>query len=108
MVYLASPYSSPVPAVREARFRLVCRKAAELMRAGHKIFSPIAHTHPIAVAGELPLGFDFWSEYDREFLEFCDEVWVLCLDGWEESKGVAAEIDIATKLGKPIRYLEGE
>ena len=35
------------------------------------------------------------SRHDRRFLETCDEVVVLKLDGWEQSVGVQAEIAIA-------------
>jgi hypothetical protein len=34
MIYLATPYSQPGRAVREERFRLACRAAAELLRDG--------------------------------------------------------------------------
>jgi len=30
---------------------------------------------------------------------------VLTLDGWRESMGVAEEIRMAGRLGKPVRYL---
>ncbi len=35
MIYLASPYSHPDPAVREQRFRAAGDTAAALIRAGH-------------------------------------------------------------------------
>ena len=38
-------------------------------------------------------------------LSRCDEIWVLCLDGVEESKGVAAEIEFAKKIGLDLWYL---
>jgi len=105
MIYLASPYTHPDPAVREARFRAACRQAAEMLRCGIPVFSPIAYTHPIAAHG-LPPEWDFWADYDRAFLEMCSDVWVLMLDGWRESKGVRAEIEIAVGLGKPVMYVE--
>lgn len=107
MIYLASPYSHPDPAVREARFQAACRQAAEMLRCGILVFSPIAHTHPIAKYG-LPLEWARWEKYDRIFLEMCSEVWVLTLDGWQESKGVQAEIGIARELGKPVVFVEPE
>ena len=105
MIYLASPYTHPDPAVREARFQAACRQAAEMLRCGVRVFSPIAHTHPIAAHG-LPPEWDFWAEYDRAFLEMCDEVWVLMLDGWRESRGVRAEVEIAVSMGKSVVYVE--
>lgn len=105
MIYLASPYSHNDPDVREWRFQQVCRAAAVLMYNGQFVFSPISHTHPIAVHGNLPLGFDYWEEYDRLMLKMCSELVVLMLDGWESSKGVQAEIRIMSELAKPVRYM---
>ena len=101
---MASPYSHPDPAVREQRFRAACQAAVALLHAGRVVFSPIAHSHPLAQHG-LPGNWQFWERYDRAFLERCDEVVVLMLDGWQESVGVQAEIRIARELGKPVRYL---
>jgi hypothetical protein len=75
-----------------------------MMRRGMHVFSPIAHTHPIAAHG-LPGDWDFWQTYDRLMLSRCDELAVLCLPGWRESVGVRAEIDIATRLGLPARFI---
>lgn len=47
MIYLASPYSHPDPAVEELRFEAACEAACKLMQQGHHVFSPIAHTHPV-------------------------------------------------------------
>jgi len=104
-VYLATPYSHPDPAVREARFQAVNTVAAKLMQDGHHVYSPISHTHPIALAGDLPKGWDFWEAYDRTFIEWAEEVHVYLADGWQESKGVQAEMKIAIELGRPVRYI---
>jgi hypothetical protein len=105
LIYLASPYSHPAPAVREQRFKDVCRVAAKLMRAGHLIFSPIAHTHSIALAGDLPTGWEFWQGYDRAHLDAASQLWVLELDGWEQSVGIAAETEYMRNRLKPILYV---
>jgi nucleoside 2-deoxyribosyltransferase len=107
MIYLASPYSHVDPAVREQRFTIATRVAAKLIRAGHQVFSPISHSHPIASNG-VPTDWTFWKAFDRRMLEACDELIVLMLDGWRESRGVQAEINLAIKLGKPIRYVSPE
>jgi len=102
MIYLASPYSHPDEDVRQQRFEAVCKAAASLMRAGEIVFSPIAHGHPIAQHG-LPTDWRFWERQCREQIDRCDEVVVLTLDGWRESEGVQAEIQIAADMGKPLR-----
>lgn len=104
MIYLASPYSHPEVTIREQRFRDACRAAAQLLASGLTVFSPIVHGHPLVDHG-LPTDWSFWKRFDRDHLVRCDEVVVLMLDGWQESVGVAAEIQIAGELGKPVRYL---
>ncbi|MGE3809695.1 MAG: DUF1937 family protein [Gemmataceae bacterium] len=105
MIYLASPYSHTDATIREHRFREACRMTADLVHAGYVVFSPILHSHPLADFG-LPNTWAFWRHQDQAYLERCDVLVVLMLDGWQESVGVAGEIQIARELGKPIDYLE--
>ena len=107
IIYLASPYSAPDPAVRAARFRAACHATAELMRAGHVVLSPIVLTHPLTAFG-LPTDWSYWERCDREFLRCCDEVVVLTLERWEQSVGVQAEIRLAAELAKPVSFLDPE
>lgn len=106
MIYLASPYSHPDHAVEERRFEEVCKIGGGLMAKGLVIFCPIAHTHPIAVRCELPRGWDYWKQFDHEFIAASSKVIVAMMDGWRESRGVTAEIAIAHELGIPVEYLE--
>lgn len=48
LVYLATPYSK-YPRGIEAAFVDASRLAACLVRLGISVYSPIAHTHPIAI-----------------------------------------------------------
>ncbi len=104
-IYLATPYSHKQQNIRRDRFNGVNIVAAELMNQGNLVFSPISHTHPIAGAGDLPKDWSFWHEYDTTFIEWADEVHVLMQDGWEESIGVTAEIEIAKEMGKPVKFI---
>lgn len=105
-IYLATPYTG-TKQQQQSRFEIVNECAARLMREGFLVFSPISHTHPIALAGALPKGWEFWKEYDLTFIEWADEIYVLMQQGWEKSKGVTAEIKLAKELKKPICYLQG-
>ena len=94
-IYLASPYSHPDPSIRQARFDSVCKKAADLMREGYVVFSPIAHSHPISRYLRNPNDADFYLKQDLPLLEMFDEMWVLALSGWKESKGIQIEMEHA-------------
>ena len=106
-IYLASPYSHPEDHVRLERYNAACRKAASLMQAGHVVFSPIAHSH--AVAAHLPpdllMSHEFWMQQDIPLLRYADKLMVLLIDGWQDSRGVTAEIDYAVSIRKLIEYV---
>ena len=104
MIYLASPYSDPDPAVREQRFQAACKAAAWMMRESQMVFSPIAHSHPIAQYGRS-LDWAFWKRYDQAHLANCSAVGVLKLDGWRESRGVQAEVALARGMGLPVSFM---
>jgi len=106
VIYLASPYTHPDPTVRQQRFETVCQVAADMLRAGMLVFSPIAHSVPIAEHGGAPDTWDFWWGVDLEILARCDELIIVKLDGWRESRGVQAEIARARALGKRVSYVE--
>ena len=106
MIYLASPYTSPNPQVMEQRFEQACAAAAQLMRAGEVVYSPIVHCHPIAVRHELPRHFEYWQQFDQEMINHSNKLVVLKIDGWETSKGVTAEIEYAIYRGIPVEYTE--
>ena len=107
-IYLATPYSHPEKPTMLARFHAVNKVAAALMNRGFHVFSPISHSHPIAEAGDLPLSWDYWEKYDRIILGMCSSVLVLKIDGWDRSKGVLAEIEIARELGLLVNFVDEE
>lgn len=51
IAYLASPYSSPDPVVREERFHAACRATAALLRDGLFVFATIVHSHHLVEHG---------------------------------------------------------
>jgi Domain of unknown function (DUF1937) len=105
-IYLASPYSAPTPGERHTRFVKACKKAAALMEDGHVVFCPIAHSHSIEVEGmdEIHDG-KFWLRQDFAILDCVDVLFVYMMDGWEESKGIKAEIAYAKAENIPVYYI---
>jgi hypothetical protein len=107
VIYLASPYSDPDPAVREKRYLAACEATAGLLVAGLHVFSPIVHSHPLTAFG-LPQGWEFWERIDRAHLDRCEQLVVLTIPGWDTSIGVKDEIRIAKEFGIPVSYLSPE
>lgn len=105
MIYLASPYTHELREVEEQRYSLACRAAGYLIRQGLPIFSPICHSHPIALRTDLPTDHKFWMDLDYAFLRHCTDLYVLRLSGWDRSKGVAWEMTAAEGLGIPMRMI---
>jgi hypothetical protein len=106
MIYLASPYTHPDPDVVAQRVLETQRNAVALwVEHNVFVFSPIMHWHHAAVEQDLPTDAESWQGYNEHMMRFCEAVYVLCLDGWENSKGVAAEIRYAQLLHLPIIYL---
>lgn len=101
---MASPYSHDNAAVREERFREAVRHAAIYWQRGEVVFSPIAHSHPIALHG-ISGAWEQWAEFDERIIRACSLVRVLQLAGWRESRGIAAELAIAEAAGIPVEYV---
>ena len=100
-IYLATPYSHSDPAVRQARFEAVTKAAGELIAQGHHVFSPITHSHPIALAcPDTPTDHEFWWKFNKAWIDWCDEVWILIIDGCDESLGANKEMAYARWSGK--------
>lgn len=113
-IYLAMPYvarnedGSQNWDIMEERYHKVTILVGKLLGEGRAVFSPISHNHNIVKHCNLPRTHEFWLNYDKEFIDWCDEVWVFTLDGWKESKGVAWEIEYATKHNKQVKFIDEE
>lgn len=102
LAYLATPYSRYKLGL-EAAFIEASKLAAILLARGIKVYSPIAHTHPIGFYGGLDmLDLSIWLPFDEAMMERCDCLFVAHMDGWQESKGIAHEIAFFERSGKPI------
>lgn len=103
MIYLSSPFSHPLPAVRERRWEAACRATAALLKQGKLVFSPIVHSYEMKRFG-CPNTHEFWMPLDIKYLVLCREVLVLTIEGWETSRGVMEEMQAAKKFNKRICY----
>ena len=93
LIYLASPYTDETEIVTLERYNRALYAVATLLRFGIITFSPIVYCHEIAVRFTFGKGIDTWWSLDAVFMERCQRLLVLQLDGWELSKGVRLEVD---------------
>lgn len=107
VLYLCCPFTHDDPAIMEHRYRTSCIAAAKLMKSGIVVFNPLSHSVPV---NEFIEGIDdqhsFWMSIDLPILHRCDEVLIVGLPGWTESRGVKAEMFEALGLSKPITQIE--
>lgn len=106
LAYLATPYSKYKPGIEQA-FIDAAKLAALLMRAGVNVYSPITHTHPIAIHGQIdPFDHAIWMPFDEAMMTAADVLLVAHMQGWQESFGIAHEIKFFEDAGKPIFDLD--
>lgn len=106
MIYVASPYSSPIATVVEQRVQRTMQFVGLMLQRGFPVFSPIAYFHPFATAFKLPTDAGFWHQTNMQFLRKAECVWVLRLVGWEQSKGLIVERRVAKTLAIPIIHFD--
>lgn len=106
-VYLATPYSCvDSPSWHNIRFETVNVAAMALINLGLIVFSPISHSHPIALTQPVDLNtHDIWLRQDEAFMEWADALVVLAAPGYNNSKGVAFEWGWFSARSKPVVVL---
>lgn len=106
--YLACPFFHHDPGVIADRVERASQAAAELIARGLIVYSPISMTARISeILGERdPIGSDYWIEFDNAFMEFCSELVILALPGWEESRGVARERQFFAEKGRKVWFFD--
>jgi hypothetical protein len=94
VIYVGGPYTHADHNIRRERFEALTAIAAEIVKQGHIVYSPITHTHPIDlhfVRDDVHLSSDFWCDFDETFMSVCTEMVIVPLEGWEKSGGVKRE-----------------
>ena len=109
-VYLATPYGWGnnkgliAKIVHWWRNRKVTKVAAYWIGKGYNVFSPITLTHPISKF--VTLEHAEWLACDFQWIDACDELWVLCQPGWQKSDGVRQEVVYARDNDKEVVFLK--
>jgi hypothetical protein len=103
--YIASPYSDPDKEVVVERYYQVLQFTADMTKSGLVCYSPIVHCHFMSAWHGMPTDFKFWREFNLTMLASSKALIVLTLEGWQQSKGVAAEIAYARDHKIPVSWM---
>lgn len=105
MIYIASCYSSPVPELVQSRYEQTLTFTERLLLQGFIAFSPIVYLHNIARRLGLPADHGTWMKFNMDILRKAEAAYVLCLPGWEKSKGLEVELKVCKMLDIPaVKY----
>ena len=104
--YVGTPYSKYADGIHMAA---ACAAAitGALLKAEVAAFSPIAHSHLVGMeAGLDALDHTIWMPLDEHFMANAHGLIVVMMEGWQESKGLALEVDAFRGTRKPVVYLD--
>ena len=84
------------------------RAVARLQKSGVFVVSPLFMHQVLKYDEALGHDWNFWKGYAEELINRADEVRVLKLNGWDRSKGIRGEIEMAEWMGKPVSFIAPE
>ena len=105
VIFLSTPYSAPTRNQKELNYHIACIFMANLLTEGFFVLSPVVQGVPLSEKYKFPDTWDFWKDYCEKLISLSDEVFVPDMHGWETSKGVTAEIEIAKRFNKEVRLI---
>ena len=96
--YVLSPYTHHDEAEMNYRAHLTAFGIAVLMEKDefkdYIFFSPVVHYHQVAIRSLiLPRDVGFWWNINLPFMKLATHAVVFQIPGWENSKGIAKELD---------------
>lgn len=113
--YVACPYTQgtsnlskeDAEALKKSRHLQATKAASQLFCKGIISYSPLTCGFPMEqeMSEEHVEDYDAWIQMCLTILEHCDEVYVLCLQGWSKSKGVKIEVAYAKANKLKISYI---
>lgn len=103
--YVASPYTHSDPAVRLYRVRQSALACAHMVLEGANPYSPLVHCDAIERLSGKVVDYDVWIRHCLAMLSKADTFYIIPIEGWSISKGVAIEKKFAESYGIPISFL---
>lgn len=108
MTIVTGPYSSPNSSIKEMRVKAIANACITLMNRGEISISPLTFGLSLIekTGNTLPDSYEFWNKFCLEFVGVSKQMYVLNLEGWEQSKGTQDEIKEAHRIGIPVYLVD--
>lgn len=104
--FIATPYSKH-PDGLDAAFLAACKARGLLLKHGIPCYSPIAHSHPVAVACGLdPRDLSIWLPCEAPMRTNACGIIMLREVSWDTSTGMKHEWDEFRDAGKPVVWMD--
>lgn len=107
-IFVAGPFNHPDKKVKDYRTRTIAQYCVKIFNEGNFPVSALLSGLAIVNYSCLPVPTDTetWRNFSIKYVEGCDELHILKLEGWEESSGLKTEIATAERLGILIKYFD--
>lgn len=108
IVYVAAPYSNV--ADKEQLMKDIAKFCGQYMldNPGEYTITGLVHHYAVNQVDGLGTDWNFWKDFCEMFLKRCDKLAVLRIPGWDWSRGVQTEIEIAHANNIPVFYFDVE
>ncbi len=111
-VFISFPYNHQSKVMIDKRIAIANLYAYNLTLAGYIPMAPALIGHEMLREAKkngidtIGTDFDIWEGFCYEYMNICDEMHILMIPGWQESKGVAAEAIYANARNIKLRYID--
>lgn len=105
-IFVAGPYNSDDQSTMDYRLNKIIKYCTDLFLKGDASITPLILGLSYAKKASLPTDSNTWRKFSETLLKGCDEIHVLMMNGWEESKGVQFEIEEAKRLNITVKYID--
>ncbi len=106
LIYLACPFRHEDLSIQKKRCAAAHYVTAQLFLEGKFVFSPLTHNELLIDIIHDKVPPEHWMQFDLAILKIAQKLYVLKMDGWEKSKGVAREIAFARAHGIEVHEID--
>lgn len=105
VIFLAMPYQHSDPKVVEKRIEILHDVIAFLMKSNKIAIAPCLN-HSVVKRAKIQIDPQYWAAYSAAHIPICSRMFVLTMEGWDQSSGIEGEIQLAKKFKIPVEFVD--